>query len=98
MLAAQEPSIFVTSREVEASGFLGNVCAAAGCVFVDRRNRRNTRSDMESIAELLRQGLVVSIFQGTHHGFLCEDFKSPLFEAAILSGIPLNRGFFPTST
>lgn len=96
MLAAQEPSIFVTSREVEESGFLGSICSAAGCIFVDRRNRRNTSKDMDTVALLLKQGLVVSIFpEGTStDGSMVKAFKSPLFEAAIQSGMPIEPRVF----
>ena len=85
------PSCFITSREVGETPFLGAICRFAGCLFVERRNRKHLRREMETLKLVLENGIDVTVFpEGTSsdaRGVL--PFKRPAFKAALMARKPV---------
>lgn len=79
---------FVTSEEIRVSGLLGWLTSAAGCVFVDRRNKMRLRQDLAMLTSALADGGRVVFFpEGTTGpGLPMLPMKSSLLEAAMRSG------------
>lgn len=91
IISAIQPTMFVTSIEIRDSGFLGFLCKAAGCHFVERRNRNQIDREIREIAQSLSQGLNVVVFPEatSTNGAQVLPFKVSLMDAAVLSGRPL---------
>lgn len=87
LMCAYVPAVFVTSREVEESPFLGALTKAVGCIFVERRHRGEVLRDIDQITSLLNQGVNVTLFPegSTSPGDKLLEFKKTLLEAAIRS-------------
>ncbi|NBX76896.1 MAG: hypothetical protein EBQ92_10115 [Proteobacteria bacterium] len=85
ILAAQYPSVFVTSNEVKETFFLGWLARCAGCIFVERRGLSGLKENVSEIRQLLASGLNVIIFpEGTTgNGSQVLPFKNSLLEAAV---------------
>lgn len=82
------PACFVTSKEIEKTPVLGLICKWGGCLFVDRRSRKNLPKEISEITEALAQGCNVAIFPEatSTNGETILRFKRPLFNSAMLSG------------
>jgi len=91
VIAAQMPTVFVTSTEVRDEPIVGTICRLAGCIFVDRRSARRLRSEIAEISSLMKDGLHVVVFPEatSTRGDAIRPFRRALFEAAIHSGMPL---------
>ena len=91
LLATQRPACFVTSQEIKETPGLGIICQAGGCLFVNRKNRRNLGGEVKELSEAMRAGMSVTIFpeatSSNGHGVL--KFRRPLFNAAIDAGVPV---------
>lgn len=87
-LAASVPTSFVTSMEIRDTPVLGQICRAAGCLFVERRNKRNLGQEVQEITEALSKGVNVTIFPEatSTNGDSVLRFRRPLYAAAIQSG------------
>jgi len=85
------PACFVTSKEVQRTPVLGQVCTLAGCLFVDRKNKANLLGEIAQITEGLQEGLSVAIFPEatSTNGEQILRFRRPLFMAAIAAGKPV---------
>lgn len=83
------PSCFVTSVEMKNTPFLGQICILGGCVFVERRNKRNLGQEVQEITDALKAGLDVVIFPEatSTNGEEVIRFRRPLFRAACDSQI-----------
>lgn len=81
------PTCFVTSKEMKETPFLGQLCQLGGCLFVDRKNRRNIGLEVKELSDVLLEGLNVTIFPeaASTNGEAVIRFKRPLFQAAINS-------------
>jgi 1-acyl-sn-glycerol-3-phosphate acyltransferase len=79
---------FVTSEEIRASGLLGWLTKAAGCVFVERRNKMRLRQDLSALTEAIADGERVMFFpEGTTGpGLPMLPMKSSLVEIARRTG------------
>jgi 1-acyl-sn-glycerol-3-phosphate acyltransferase len=88
ILAAYFPSCFVTSIEMKKTPLLGNICDAAGCLYVERRSRNNLSSEILDITMALKSGINVVIFPEatSTNGDEVKRFKRPLFKSAIDAG------------
>lgn len=88
VLSSIYPSCFVTSKEMKNTFFLGQLCMLGGCLFVDRKNRRNIHKEVYELTETLNNQLSVAIFPEAKStdGTSVLPFKRPLFQAAIDSG------------
>lgn len=83
------PSCFVTSVEMRDTPILGQICKLAGCVFVERRNKKNLGVEVEEITNALKFGLNVVIFPEatSTNGEEVIRFRRPLFKASQDSGV-----------
>lgn len=87
-ICAYYPSCFVTSVEMRDTPVLGHICKLAGCVFVERRNKKNLGVEVQEITEALSKGLNVVIFPEatSTNGEEVIRFRRPLYRSAIDSG------------
>lgn len=85
ILAALKPIVFVTSKEVEESGFLGTISKSAGALFVERRKRTAVGEEIKKLSSVLAEGCNIAIFpEGTtSSGEAILPFKSTFFDAAV---------------
>lgn len=85
------PSTFITSREMRETVFLGHVCRAALCFFVDRKNRRRLAKEIGAVADLLKGGVPVTLFPegAAGDGVEVRPFRPPLFKACAVAGAPV---------
>ena len=102
ILASQKPSCFVTSKEIEKTPFLGHICRLAGCLFVDRKNKKNLRGEISELREALASGLNVTVFPEatSTNGDEVLNFRRPLFESSIATGkaiLPLTINYISIS-
>ena len=90
-LSSVFPSSFVTSMEMKKAPFLGQICRAAGCVFVDRKNRMKILGEISEIVDGLRNQLNVLVFPEatSTNGDQVLRFRRPLFAAAEAAGAPI---------
>lgn len=81
------PARFVTSKEVEADVFLGNMAKLGGSFFVERRNRSTLDKDIQDLAGTLDSAYPVVLFpEGTSsNGEQVLPFKAGLLESAFKS-------------
>jgi lyso-ornithine lipid O-acyltransferase len=84
-------SSFVTSLEVKHTVFLGEIVTAAGCLFVDRKDRRNLGTEVAELTEAMLDGLNVAIFPEatSTNGDEVIRFRRPLFNAALQAKVPV---------
>lgn len=85
ILFSLHPTSFVTSIEMKKSFFLGQIVTLGGCLFVERRSRKNISHEIREITHALNAGLNVGIFPEatSTNGDEVKRFKRPLFQAAI---------------
>lgn len=83
------PCCFVTSVEMKNIPFLGQICILAGCVFVERRNKKNLGAEVQEITDALKSGLSVVIFPEatSTNGEEVIRFRRPLFRSALDSKV-----------
>ena len=84
-LCSHFPACFVTSMEMKKAPFLGQICILGGCVFVDRKSKRNLSLEVQEITDALKEGLDIVIFPEatSTNGEDVIRFRKPLFKAAI---------------
>lgn len=86
-LSSTWPAAFVTSVEVQMSGFLGAITKSGGCLFVERRNRSRLEEEKREIATVLQQGDSVFVFPEatSSNADSVLPFKAALFDCAIMA-------------
>jgi len=90
IIAAIRPAIFVTSVETAEDSCLGRICAAAGCVFMERRQRSELINECGRLATLLRHHEVVVFPEATSSdGTTLLPFRPAAFAAAIAARAPV---------
>jgi 1-acyl-sn-glycerol-3-phosphate acyltransferase len=84
VIASVYPTCFVTSTEIRDIPFLGHICKLGGCVFVNRRNKKNINNEIKEISDALANNLNVLIFPEatSTNGEEVIRFRRPLFTAA----------------
>ncbi len=89
--ASQREVCFVTSVEVKETPGLGQIVQMAGCLFVERRSKKNIVKEVEDITEGLKYGLNVAIFPEatSSNGEQVLRFKRPLYTSAIQAERPI---------
>ncbi len=89
VLASQTPTCFVTSVEMKQTVGLGWIVQLAGCLFVERRDKKNIHNEVKEITMALQSGFNVVIFPEatSTNGEELLRFRSPLFQAAIDAGV-----------
>lgn len=91
VLAANHPSLFITSVELRETPFLGTLAEVGGSLFVERRNRSDIINEMLKIRQALQMGLSIVLFpEGTStNGERILPFKKTLMTSAAGTGIPI---------
>ena len=91
LLSSLSAPVYITSVEVQKTPVLGWVCTAAGCVFVERRDRSRTGEGLSEITRQLRHGVPVVLYpEGTtSDGGGLLPFKKSFFRAPLESGAPV---------
>lgn len=89
VISSIAPSVFITSRELGGTLFLGLLARLGGSLFVERRKVAGLKKEIEMIARILKQNLPVVLFpEGTtSNGERVHAFKNALFDAAITAGV-----------
>ncbi|WP_051321691.1 lysophospholipid acyltransferase family protein [Chrysiogenes arsenatis] len=89
VIASQVPTLFVTSREVERSPFIGWMAKCGGSVFVDRRRNTKLHEEQSQLAALLSQGYNICLFPEatSSDGSTVLPFKGALIQVALQAGI-----------
>lgn len=79
------PTSFVTSVEMKNTPFLGQIIQLAGCLFVERRNKKNILNEIGDIENALNKGLNVTVFPEatSTNGEQILKFKRSLFQSAM---------------
>jgi 1-acyl-sn-glycerol-3-phosphate acyltransferase len=62
LISSVLPTSFVTSVEMKNTPFLGQIIQLAGCLFVERRNKKNIMNEIGDIENALNKGLNVTVF------------------------------------
>lgn len=85
ILAAIEPACFVTSMEIRETPVLGLLTELGGCLFVERRDKKNIGNEIGNITRGLREGFHVVIFPEatSTDGTKVLPFKRSLLNASI---------------
>lgn len=89
IISSNFPTCFVTSTEMKETPFLGQLCLLGGCLFVERRKRAGITGEVAQITDALKSGLNVVVFPEakSNNGEVVLKFRTPLFQAAINSGL-----------
>jgi 1-acyl-sn-glycerol-3-phosphate acyltransferase len=91
LLASRFPLRFITSVEVGEDPIQGRLARAAGCVFVERRDRSGIAREVSAVAKHLSNGNGIVLFaEGTStNGSRVLPFKKSFFAAAIEAQVPI---------
>jgi 1-acyl-sn-glycerol-3-phosphate acyltransferase len=91
ILSAHTDAAYITSVETRETPFLGQMCKAAGSVFVERRSRLNKSAEVASVVERLQDDVHVVLYaeatSGSGEGVL--PFKKTFFQAAVDAQVPV---------
>ncbi len=91
VLAAVRPSMFITSVEMRQTPLLGQLALAGGCLFVERRSRKQIPQEVLKIRQALQDGFNVVLYpEGTSsNGEGVLPLKKTLMTAAAGTGVPI---------
>lgn len=85
------PSLFITSKEIKETPFLGLLCEMGGCLFVERRSRNTINDELSEIIKYLKKSFRVILFPEatSTNGEGIFPFKRTLLTAAPLAEVPV---------
>lgn len=91
IISSKIPSAFVTSTDIKATPFLGQIVTLAGCLFVNRKNKNNLKHEIQELRKALESGLNVVVFPEatSTNGDEVIRFRHPLFESSIATEKPI---------
>lgn len=91
ILSSLNPSLYITSVEVEKTFFLGMISRLGGSLFVERRSKGKLLEEVDRIADIMRQGFTVTLFpEGTSSdGEKVLPFKGALLKTAEKAGVDI---------
>ena len=89
VLSSVRPSVFISSVEMENTFFLGFLAKIGGTFFVERRNVRNIKGELDGITKIISQGFNVVLFpEGTStDGSKILPFRSSFLAGASEAGV-----------
>lgn len=89
VMGSLRPMAFVTSKEIEETFFLGDVCKMGGCYFVERRNALTIRHQLSVLTRGLKSGISIGVFPEatSTDGSEIRPFKRGLLAAAEQTGV-----------
>jgi len=98
IISQKFPTLFVTSMEMKKTPILGQITDLAGCLYVDRRNRKNIHEEVKDITNALSDGFHVTVFPEatSTNGEGVIKFKRSLYEAAVdakVSVLPITLNY-----
>lgn len=87
----QKPKAFISKMEVKRMPFIGTWMEQLNCLFMDRKNVRQSIKAINEGAELLQKGTSLVIFpEGTRSkSDSIAEFKAGSFKLATKSGVPI---------
>lgn len=90
VLAACCPTLFLSKAEIARWPVIGTLARAAGTLFIDRTERRDTGRVFAQLSVWLRAGERITWFpeSTTSRGDRVHPFKPSLFQAALRAGAP----------
>lgn len=88
---ASMPIVFVTSKEMRETPFLGLLTEMSGCMYVERRSRSQIVNELKTIADALKKGFRVVLYPEatSTNGEQVLPFKRTLMMAAAHAGVPI---------
>lgn len=91
ILATINPTLFITSVELQHTFFLGAVARLGGSLFVERRSKAKLLEEIERIGSTINDGFTVTLFpEGTSsNGERVLPFKGALFLTAQQSSVEI---------
>lgn len=92
VLSAVRPSVFITSVDMRDTFFLGDIAKLGGSFFVNRRNRKKIKEEVEALTQLVEDGFDVFLFpEGTSSSGMdgVLPFKKSLFRVPHGAQIPI---------
>lgn len=89
--ASVMPNLFVTSREMRETPVLGLMTEMGGCIYVERRSRKNILGELGEMISYLKKGFRVTLYPEatSHNGEEILPFKRTLLTAAAHAGVPI---------
>jgi 1-acyl-sn-glycerol-3-phosphate acyltransferase len=89
VISSVRPSVFISSVEMEKTFFLGFLAKIGGTFFVERRNVRNIKGELDGITQIISQGFNVVLFpEGTStDGSKILPFRSSFLAGASEAGV-----------
>ena len=87
----EEPTAFVSKKEIGRKPFLGPILDVVGCVHMDREDVRQSLNAIKEASQKLERGLNMVIFpEGTRsQGPVMGEFKKGSIKAATMVGAPI---------
>lgn len=84
-VASLFPTCYVTSLEMKATPVVGQFTQIVGCLYVDRKNKKNLFKEIIEVKDALEHGVNVTVFPEalSTNGERIHRFRRPLYEAAI---------------
>jgi len=91
VLAFCHPFIFITSTEMAASPFLGDITRIGGSLFTNRKKHTSLPKEIENFAAALSAGFNLVLFpEGTStNGETIREFRKSLFQTSIIAQKPI---------
>lgn len=91
LLFSQFPLLFVTSKEMKETPFLGLLTEMGGCIYVERRSRSRIKEELGTIADTLKAGFRVVLYPEatSTNGEQVLPFKKTLLMSAGQAGVPI---------
>ncbi len=91
VMGALLPGFFVAKLDVRKWPLVGWMAGVGGAIFVDRNRRQSSRNLVDQLITRLETGISVHLFPegGAMDGSAIAPFKTPSFEAAIRTGVPV---------
>ena len=95
-LQALAGCVFITSKEMQQTPILGQICDLGGCTYVDRKNRMNIQEELKGITEVLKEGFRVVLYAESvaSNGEQVLPFKKTLLMAAGFAQRPIRPYVF----
>lgn len=95
-LLTLQPAVFITSRELRETPFLGLITEMGACAYVDRKNRMKIQEELMDIVNVLKQGFRVVLFAESvaSNGEQVLPFKKTLMMSSGFSHRPIRPFVF----
>lgn len=91
IMASCHPFVFITSTDMAASPFLGDITRLGGSLFTNRKKFTSLPDEINIFSSALKQGFNLVLFpEGTStNGETIKDFRKSLFQTSINAQKPL---------